>query len=147
MLCILTALDLCNFQQYCIVLSRVKESSRRGDVTVKAAAEWWKGAGTYNCVSKHELSLVSCEDISPEVYGKKLKAIKFPRAICNLQGFRFADQSVVHCRRTNKVVPKRFKPVVSLIDVCSSELDIKVQTPMTALPAPPSGEQLEDLYR
>ena len=39
-LCILTALDLCNFQQYCIVLNRVKESSRRGDVTAKAAAEW-----------------------------------------------------------------------------------------------------------
>ena len=44
-LCILTALDLCNFQQYCIVLNRVKESSRWGDVTAKAAAEWWKGAG------------------------------------------------------------------------------------------------------
>ena len=29
MLCILTALDLCNFQQQCIVLNRVKESSRR----------------------------------------------------------------------------------------------------------------------
>ena len=39
-LCILTALDLCNFQQYCIVLNRVKESSRRSDVTAKAAAEW-----------------------------------------------------------------------------------------------------------
>ena len=45
MLCILTALDLCNFQQYCIVLQWVKESSRRGDVTAKAAAEWWTGAG------------------------------------------------------------------------------------------------------
>ena len=39
-LCILTALVLCNFQQYCIVLQWVKESSRRGDVTAKAAAEW-----------------------------------------------------------------------------------------------------------
>ena len=39
-LCILTALDLCNFQQYYIVLQWVKESSRRGDVTAKAAAEW-----------------------------------------------------------------------------------------------------------
>ena len=39
-LCILTALDLCNFQQYCIALQWVKESSRRGDVTAKAAAEW-----------------------------------------------------------------------------------------------------------
>ena len=34
------ALDLCNFQQYCIVLQWVKESSRRGDVTANAAAEW-----------------------------------------------------------------------------------------------------------
>ena len=40
MLCKLTALDLRNFQQYCIVLNSVKESSRRGDVTAKAAAEW-----------------------------------------------------------------------------------------------------------
>ena len=39
-LCILTALDLCNFQQYYIVLQWVKESSRRIDVTAKAAAEW-----------------------------------------------------------------------------------------------------------
>ena len=39
-LCILTTLDLCNFQLYCIVLQWVKESSRRGDVTAKAAAEW-----------------------------------------------------------------------------------------------------------
>ena len=39
-LCILTALHLCNFQQYCIVLQWVKESSRRGDVMAKAAAEW-----------------------------------------------------------------------------------------------------------
>ena len=39
-LCILMALDLCNFQQYCIVLQWVKESSRRGDVTAKSAAEW-----------------------------------------------------------------------------------------------------------
>ena len=39
-LCIFTALDLCNFQQYCIVLQWVKESNRRGDVMAKAAAEW-----------------------------------------------------------------------------------------------------------
>ena len=42
---ILTALDLCNFQQYCIVLNWVMESSRRSDVTAKAAAEWRTGAG------------------------------------------------------------------------------------------------------
>ena len=34
----------CNFKQYCVVLNRVKESSRRGDVTAKASAELWKGA-------------------------------------------------------------------------------------------------------
>ena len=45
-LCILEALDLWNFPQYCIVLNRVNESSRRGDVTAKAAAEWWTGAGS-----------------------------------------------------------------------------------------------------
>ena len=39
-LCILTALDFSNFQPYCIVLNRVKESGRRGDVTAKAVAEW-----------------------------------------------------------------------------------------------------------
>ena len=39
-LCILTALDLCNFQQHNVVLQWVKESSRRGDVTAKAATEW-----------------------------------------------------------------------------------------------------------
>ena len=39
-LCILTALNLPNFQQNCIVLQWVKGSSRRGDVTVKGAAEW-----------------------------------------------------------------------------------------------------------
>ena len=39
-LCILTVLDLCNFQQYYIVLQWIRESSRRGDVTAKAAAEW-----------------------------------------------------------------------------------------------------------
>ena len=41
MLCILTALDLCNFQQYCIVLNRVKESSRRGDVTGHGKGGRW----------------------------------------------------------------------------------------------------------
>ena len=45
-LCILKALDLWNFPQYCIVWNRVNESSRRGDVTAKAAAEWWTGAGS-----------------------------------------------------------------------------------------------------
>ena len=49
-LCILKALDLYSFQQYCIVLNRVKESSRRGDVTAKAAAEWWKGAVSHRHV-------------------------------------------------------------------------------------------------
>ena len=52
MLFILTALDHRNFQQYCIVLQWVKESSRRGDVTAKAAAEWWTGAGSFHSLCR-----------------------------------------------------------------------------------------------
>ena len=69
----LKALVLCNFQQYCIVLQWVKESSRRGDVTAKAAAEWWTAAayeGWWNepqasLPSQHNLINVRNEDMFP----------------------------------------------------------------------------------
>ena len=47
--------DLCNFQQYHIVLQWVKESSRRGDVTTKAAAEWRTGAGSAGEMCKSQV--------------------------------------------------------------------------------------------
>ena len=68
------ALELCNFQHYCIVLQWVKESSRRGDVTAKAAAEWWTGAGTvYSCCSR--LVYIDGQSVSHRLIGQSVRQL------------------------------------------------------------------------
>ena len=93
MLCIVTALDLCNFPQYCIVLNGVKESSRRGDVTAKAKAFRDREKRKYNLVVHNlpeQLPSGNKERQTGEDIGQFQKLIKdvFGLDVCVTKAFR-----------------------------------------------------------